>query len=118
MSLVSVGRHDKIHLFGFDNGIESYAEADTLAAGSALQTFVTLIGNVRASVCYDLRFPEMYRKEPIFDVITMPAAFTYTTGEYHWETLLKARAIENQSYGLRLREPVCTPMVNELLGTA
>lgn len=93
-----VGRYDKIHLFGFDNGIESYAEADTLAAGSALQTFVTQIGRVRAAVCYDLRFPEMYRQEPIFDVITMPAAFTYTTGECHWETLLKARAIENQSY--------------------
>jgi predicted amidohydrolase len=93
-----VGRYDKIHLFGFDNGIESYAEADTLAAGSSLQTFATQIGPVRPSVCYDLRFPEMYRKEPAYEIITMPAAFTYTTGECHWETLLKARAIENQSY--------------------
>ncbi len=93
-----VGRYDKIHLFGFDNGIESYAEADTLAAGDEIQTFVTAVGNVRASVCYDLRFPELFRQEPVFEIITMPAAFTYTTGEYHWETLLKARAIENQSY--------------------
>ncbi len=93
-----VGRYDKIHLFGFDNGIESYAEADTLAAGNMIQTFNTPVGNIRASVCYDLRFPELYRQEPKFDVITMPAAFTYTTGEHHWETMLKTRAIENQCY--------------------
>lgn len=95
---VCVGRYDKIHLFGFDNGNESYAEADTLAYGSQIQTFSTPVGKIRPSVCYDLRFPEMYRQAPAYQVITMPAAFTYTTGEYHWETLLKARAIENQSY--------------------
>ena len=95
---ICVGRYDKIHLFGFNNGSERYAEADTLVAGNTVQTFNTVIGNVRASVCYDLRFPEMYRQSSGYDVITAPAAFTYTTGEAHWETLLRSRAIENQCY--------------------
>ena len=93
-----VARYDKIHLFGFKNEAESYAEADTLMPGKQIRTFSTPVGNIRASVCYDLRFPEMYRQAPVYELITVPAAFTYTTGEAHWETLLRTRAIENQCY--------------------
>jgi nitrilase len=53
---------------------------------------------VRASVCYDLRFPELYRQQSGYAVITAPAAFTYTTGQAHWELLLRSRAVENQCY--------------------
>lgn len=93
-----VGRYDKIHLFGFKDNTESYAEADTLKAGDTVTTFSTPVGHIRASVCYDLRFPELYRLAPLCDLITAPAAFTYTTGEAHWEILLRCRAIENQCY--------------------
>jgi len=98
----AVGHYDKIHLFAFDNGRESYDEGRTLAAGG---TPVALpLGPVRAglSVCYDLRFPELYRTlmTPPCDVLCVPAAFTYTTGQAHWELLLRARAAENQCYVL------------------
>lgn len=93
-----VGRYDKIHLFGFDNGQESYLESATLAAGRTLTTVTTPVGEVRASVCYDLRFPELYRQQSGYAVITAPAAFTYTTGQAHWELLLRSRAVENQCY--------------------
>lgn len=93
-----VGRYDKIHLFGFKDSTESYAESDTLKPGNTVTTFTTPIGQIRASVCYDLRFPELYRLAPNCDLITAPAAFTYTTGAAHWEILLRCRAIENQCY--------------------
>ncbi len=93
-----VGRYDKVHLFSFDNGTESYREADILSPGSEVVTF-TLPGlKVRPSVCYDLRFPEFYRANPGYELITAPAAFTYTTGLAHWELLLRCRALENQCY--------------------
>ena len=96
-----VARYDKIHLFRFDNGRESYDEARVLEAGAtpvALQAGPLRVG---LSVCYDLRFPELYRAlcAPLpCDVLCVPAAFTYTTGRAHWELLLRARAIENQCY--------------------
>ena len=95
-------RYDKIHLFRFDNGRESYDEARVLEAGSdpvALQAGALRVG---LSVCYDLRFPELYRAlcVPPCDVLSVPAAFTYTTGRAHWELLLRARAVENQCYVL------------------
>ena len=93
-------RYDKIHLFAFDNGRERYDEGRTLNAGSvpvALQAGPLRVG---LSICYDLRFPELYRAlmDPPCDLLCVPAAFTYTTGQAHWELLLRARAVENQCY--------------------
>jgi len=91
-------RYDKIHLFCFDNGRERYDEGRVLEAGTALTT-VDMDGlRCGLSICYDLRFPELYRAMGACDLISVPSAFTYTTGEKHWELLLRARAVENQSY--------------------
>jgi len=91
-------RYDKIHLFAYDNGRESYDEARVLEAGSQPATFNAEAVRVGLSVCYDLRFPELYRSYNPCELIAVPAAFTYTTGEKHWELLLRARAVENQCY--------------------
>lgn len=97
-------RYDKIHLFRFEretNGVrESYDEGRAILAGrhaTALDAGPIRLG---LSVCYDLRFPELYRAlmSPPCDLIAVPAAFTYTTGQAHWELLLRARAVENQCY--------------------
>lgn len=93
-----VKRYDKIHLFGFKKGDESYDESAFIEAGSELAAVDTPFGRVALSICYDLRFPEMYRAMGPVDLILMPAAFTDTTGKAHWEILLRARAIENQCY--------------------
>jgi len=96
-----VARYDKIHLFRFDNGREQYDEGRVIEAGSAPVGCEAAGLRVGLSVCYDLRFPELYRQlgaEHACDLISVPAAFTYTTGEKHWELLLRARAVENQSY--------------------
>lgn len=93
-----LARYDKIHLFGFDNGEEHYTESDTVEAGSDVVTMEAPFGRIGLSVCYDLRFPELYREMGEVNLITIPAAFTYTTGLAHWEILLRARAIENQCY--------------------
>lgn len=95
-----VARYDKIHLFSFTKGDESYDEARTIVPGEQVQTFDAPFGKVGLSVCYDLRFPELYRAMGECKLIVVPAAFTYTTGQSHWETLLRARAIENQCYVL------------------
>jgi predicted amidohydrolase len=95
-----VGRYDKIHLFGFNKGSESYDEARTIVPGEAVGSFEAPFGRVGLSVCYDLRFPELYRAMGECALIVVPAAFTYTTGSAHWEVLLRARAIENQCYVL------------------
>lgn len=95
-----VMRYDKIHLFSFTKGGESYDEARTIVHGTKVATFDAPIGRVGLSVCYDLRFPELYRAMGECTLIVMPAAFTYTTGRAHWEVLLRARAIENQCYVL------------------
>jgi nitrilase len=93
-----VARYDKIHLFAFDNGRESYDEARVLEAGDQPVAFDADGLRVGLSVCYDLRFPELYRAlmTPPCDLLVVPAAFTYTTGQAHWELLLRARAVENQ----------------------
>jgi nitrilase len=96
----SVGRYDKIHLFGFTKGSESYDEARTIVPGEAVGSFEAPFGRVGLSVCYDLRFPELYRAMGECALIVVPAAFTHTTGMAHWEVLLRARAIENQCYVL------------------
>ncbi len=97
-----VARYDKIHLFRYDNGRERYDEAAVLRAGQEPTTFDCTDGSGQAwkvglSVCYDLRFPELYRQLGA-DILLVPAAFTHTTGQAHWEVLLRARAIENQAY--------------------
>lgn len=93
-----VERYDKVHLFGFNKGEESYDEAAFIEAGDQLVAVDTPFGRVALSICYDLRFPELYRALAPVDLILVPAAFTDTTGRAHWEILLRARAIENQCY--------------------
>lgn len=97
-----VARYDKIHLFCYDNGREHYDEAQTLLPGHQPTAFELIDRNGQAwrvgmSVCYDLRFAELYRALQA-DILLVPAAFTHTTGQAHWEVLLRARAIENQAY--------------------
>jgi len=96
----AVARYDKIHLFRYDNGKEQYDEGRTLEAGSAPVAFDAGGVRVGLSVCYDLRFPELYRAlmTPPCDLLCVPSAFTHPTGLAHWEVLLRARAIENQCY--------------------
>lgn len=91
-------RYDKIHLFGFQRDSERYDESVTIEAGTAVTTFDSPAGRTGLSVCYDLRFPELFRALGEVDLIVLPAAFTHTTGRAHWEVLLRARAIENQCY--------------------
>lgn len=93
-------RYDKLHLFNYDNGRERYDEAATLEPGTAPVALQCGPLRVGLSVCYDLRFPELYRAlmAPPLDLISVPAAFTHTTGRAHWELLLRARAVENQCY--------------------
>lgn len=97
-----VARYDKRHLFAFDNGRERYDEARVLEAGDELVAFDCDGWRVGLSVCYDLRFPELYRAlaSPPCDLVCVPSAFTWTTGRSHWELLLRARAVENQCYVL------------------
>lgn len=96
-----VARYDKIHLFGFRKGEESYDEAVTIRPGEPdAQTVGLPFGRMGLSICYDLRFPELYRAMGEVALIVVPAAFTYTTGSAHWEILLRARAVENQCYVL------------------
>lgn len=100
-----VARYDKMHLFRFDNGLESYDESRVLQAGEhptlfALPSKDGHIWQIGLSVCYDLRFPELYRHcaQRGADLLLVSAAFTYTTGQAHWELLLRARAVENLAY--------------------
>jgi nitrilase len=95
-----VARYDKIHLFGFDNGRERYVESNTIEPGERVVTVDSPFGRIGLSVCYDLRFPELYRSMGAVDVILVPSAFTATTGKAHWETLIRARAVENLAYVL------------------
>jgi predicted amidohydrolase len=95
-----VARYDKIHLFGFDNGRERYVEANTIEPGERVVTLDSPFGRIGLSVCYDLRFPELYRQMGSVDLILAPSAFTATTGKAHWETLVRARAVENLAYFL------------------
>ena len=97
---VRIARYDKIHLFAFARGAERYDEGRTIEPGTAPATFDAPCGRVGLSVCYDLRFPELYRGLPELALILVPAAFTATTGAAHWHLLLRARAVENQCYVL------------------
>lgn len=93
-----LGHYHKMHLFGFSGLGERYAESDTICAGRDIPQFEADGVRLAAGVCYDLRFPEFFRAQLPFDVLLLPAAFTYTTGKAHWELLLRARAVENQCY--------------------
>jgi nitrilase len=97
-----VARYDKIHLFDVEvPGGEHYRESRSIKAGEPKPVVVdTPAGRLGLSVCYDLRFPELYRAlmNAGAEILTVPAAFTYRTGEAHWDALLRARAIENQCY--------------------
>ena len=102
-----VARYDKIHLFQFDNGREQYDESRVIEAGATPVQFDLHARDghrwrVGLSVCYDLRFPELYRAHALAgaDLMLVPSAFTHTTGQAHWEVLLRARAIENLAYVL------------------
>ena len=95
-----VARYDKMHLFRFAQGAESYDESRTLQPGSETVAFDAPCGRVGLSICYDVRFPELYRTLGDCALLVVPSAFTATTGAAHWEVLLRARAIENQCYVL------------------
>jgi predicted amidohydrolase len=96
-----LARYDKIHLFRFDNGRERYDESRVIESGAEPAVFDIDAGGrswrIGMSVCYDLRFPELYRGLAA-DVLLVPSAFTHVTGQAHWETLLRARAVENLAY--------------------
>jgi len=91
-------RYDKIHLFGLDLGNEHFREEKTIEPGNRVVVVETPFGRIGLSICYDLRFPELYRAMQNVDIIVVPSAFTETTGRAHWETLVRARAIENLAY--------------------
>lgn len=93
-----VARYDKIHLFGLELGEERFAEEKTIKAGDKVIALDSPFGRIGLSICYDLRFPELYRLMGKVDIILAPSAFTAITGKAHWETLIRARAIENQAY--------------------
>lgn len=102
-----VAAYDKIHLFRFTNGAESFDESVVIQAG-AVPVVVDItdragqVWRLGLSVCYDLRFPELYRMYAAqgAHIVLAPSAFTYTTGQAHWELLLRARAVENQCWVL------------------
>ncbi len=93
-------RYDKIHLFSLDLGKEKFSEEGTLEPGKHVKVVDSPFGRLGLSVCYDLRFPELYRAMKDVDIIVVPSAFTETTGRAHWEALVRARAIENLAYVL------------------
>ena len=95
-----VARYNKIHLFGLNLGNEKYHEESTIVPGNQVVTVDSPFGKIGLSICYDLRFPELYRAMGNVDLILVPSAFTETTGKAHWETLIRARAIENLCYVL------------------
>jgi len=98
-----IARYDKMYLFDVivdKEREEYYCESDTIEEGEEIIVAKTPIGNIGLSVCYDVRFPELYRNmhKQAVQIITIPSAFTATTGEAHWEFLLRARAVENLCY--------------------
>ena len=97
-----LGEYDKIHLFDVDvsDGTKEYRESDTFCAGDKISVIDTPFGKLGLAICYDLRFPDLFRAMRLAgaELIALPAAFTKVTGEAHWQTLIQARAIENQCF--------------------
>lgn len=94
-------RYDKMHLFDVTlSATESYNESATLISGNEVIVFDSPVGKIGLAVCYDIRFPEMFRlmMEKGAEIFCVPSAFTYTTGAKHWEILAKSRAVENICY--------------------
>jgi len=101
-------RYDKIHLFDVEvaDAQGSYRESDSVEPGTDLVVVDTPLGALGLTICYDLRFPEQYQRlrDAGAELIVVPSAFTYVTGEAHWEVLLRARAVENQVYMLGVNQ--------------
>jgi len=99
---VVVARYDKIHLFDVDvpESNDTYRESETIESGSDVCVFDSPFGRIGLAICYDLRFPELFRQlgSQNAEILIIPSAFTATTGRAHWEPLLKSRAIENLCY--------------------
>lgn len=93
-----VARYDKIHLFNLELGNENYHEAKTIEPGNQVVVVDSPFGRIGLGICYDLRFPELFRAMKNVDIIVLPSAFTETTGKMHWEVLVRARAVENLAY--------------------
>ena len=93
-----VAHYDKIHLFNLDLGNEHYHEGRTIEPGQQVVVVDSPFGRIGLAICYDLRFPELFRAMKGVDIIVLPSAFTETTGTVHWEVLVRARAIENLAY--------------------
>jgi len=97
-----LARYDKIHLFDVTVADQqaAYSESRSYEGGEEIVSLDTELGHLGLSVCYDLRFPELYRElfQRGSQLVTVPSAFTRVTGQAHWEVLLRARAIENQCY--------------------
>lgn len=93
-----VARYDKIHLFNLELGNENYNEAKTIEPGKQVVVIDSPFGRIGLAICYDLRFPELFRAMKDVDIIVLPSAFTETTGKMHWEVLARARAVENLAY--------------------
>ncbi|MDH2918373.1 MAG: carbon-nitrogen hydrolase family protein [Sideroxydans sp.] len=93
-----VARYDKVHLFNLELGNEHYHEAKTIEAGNQVVVVDSPFGRIGIGICYDLRFPELFRAMKNLDIIVLPSAFTETTGKMHWEVLVRARAVENLAY--------------------
>jgi nitrilase len=93
-----VARYDKIHLFNLELGNENYNEARTIEPGNQVVVIDSPFGRIGLAICYDLRFPELFRAMKGVDIIVLPSAFTETTGKMHWEVLVRARAVENLAY--------------------
>jgi nitrilase len=93
-----VARYDKMNMFRFERGEEKYDEGRTIEPGTRAVAVESPFGRLALSVCYDVRFPELYRGLGAFDVMFVPSAFTVPTGQAHWDLLLRARAVENKAY--------------------
>ena len=116
-----IARYRKLHLFDVDlAGHAPYRESATMAPGGEVVTADTEFGRVGLSVCYDLRFPELYRALAArgAEILFVPAAFTLHTGKDHWEVLLRARAIENQVYVVAPAQVGAHPPARECYGNS
>lgn len=91
-------KHRKMHMFDIDTQTMKFTESDTLSPGNKITSINTPIANISIAICYDVRFSQMWTLMNDSDIILLPGAFNKTTGPLHWETLLRARAIDNQTY--------------------
>ncbi len=108
-----LGHYSKLHMFDVDvaDGHGSYRESDSFQPGNEICVVETPVGKLGLSICYDLRFPALYQalREQGAQIILVPAAFTAVTGEAHWEVLLRARAIETQTWVIAAGKVASTP---------